>query len=152
VEDRVSLATKIVIVLSRGLVLAEAVNAAAVLGLAASADTADTGAEGVDAAGLCYGSLDRHPVPILIADQAELRDLHRRAGTVDGVHVVAFTEVARRSRDYDSYLAELAQTAPEDNGYVGLLIRGPRNRVTAATKRLSPFGANTPAEPTVVKQ
>jgi len=67
------------------------------------------------------------------------------------VHVVAFTEVARRSRDYESYLAELTTSAPEDNSYVGLLIRGPRNRVTAATKRLSLFGA-APAESTIDNQ
>lgn len=119
------------------------------LGLSASADTADLGAEGVDAAGLRYGSLDRHPVPVLVADQAQLRDLHRRVGVGEGVHMVTFTEVARRSRDYDSYLADLAGTAPEDNAYVGLLIRGPRNRVTAATKRLRLFGAAAPTEPAV---
>ena len=149
VEDRVLLATKMVIVLSEGLALAEAVNAAAVLGLSANADKTELGAEGVDAAELRYGCLDRHPVPVLVADQAQLRDLHQRVAAADGVHVVAFTEVARRSRDYDSYLADLAHTAPEDNSYVGLLIRGPRNRVTAATKRLRLFGAAAPTEPTI---
>lgn len=144
-----SLAAKMVIVLSAGLAPAEAVNAPAVLGLSANANTADLGAEGEDAAGLRYGSLDRHPVPVLVADQAQLLDLLRRAGAVDGVHVVAFTEVARRPRDYESYLAE---TAPEDNSYVGLLIRGPRNLVTAATEQLSLFGAAAPAESTAGAQ
>jgi len=145
VEDRVLLATKMVIVLSEGLALVEAVNAAAVLGLSANADKTELGAEGVDAAELRYGCLDRHPVPVLVADQ----DLHQRVAAADGVHVVAFTGVARRSRDYDSYLADLAHTAPEDNSYVGVLIRGPRNRVTAATKRLRLFGAAAPTEPTI---
>jgi len=71
VEDRVLLATKMVIVLSEGLALAEAVNAAAVLGLSANADKTELGAEGVDAAELRYGCLDRHPVPVLVADQAQ---------------------------------------------------------------------------------
>ncbi len=140
-----SLKTKMVIVLSEGLPAAEAVNAAAVLGLSASARTADLGDEGVDAAGLSHGSLDRHPVPVLVAGQGQLRDLHERFTSVEGVHVVAFTEVARRSRDYEVYLAALAQTSAEDNSYVGLLILGPRHRVTAATKRLTLFGA-VPAE------
>jgi len=91
VEDRVLLATKMVIVLSEGLALAEAVNAAAVLGLSANADKTELGAEGVDAAELRYGCLDRHPVPVLVADQAQLRDLHQRVAAADGVHVVAFT-------------------------------------------------------------
>lgn len=136
-----SLPAKIVIVLSDRLTPAEAVNAAAVLGLSANPAAADLGAEGVDAAGRRYGRLDRHPVPVLVADQPRLAELHQRASTSDGLHVVAFSEVARRARDYDSYLAELAHTPAESNPYVGLIIRGPRNQVTAATKRLQLYGA-----------
>jgi len=141
----VSLETKKVVVLSDRLSAGEAVNAAGVLGLSAGATTADLGEEGVDASGLRYGRLDRHPVPVLVAGQDQLRDLHERLTSVEGVHVVAFTEVARRSRDYEVYLAALAQALPVNNSYVGLFILGPRHRVTAATKRLTLFGA-VPAE------
>ena len=48
-----------------------------------------------------------------------------------------FNEVARRSRTYPEYEQALAQTAPQDIEYVGLIIHGPRNRVTKLTKRLA---------------
>ncbi|WP_171057972.1 DUF2000 family protein [Modestobacter altitudinis] len=47
------------------------------------------------------------------------------------------SEVARQARDHDACLAQLAVTPSADNRYVGLLVSGPRNRVTAATKRFA---------------
>lgn len=49
--------------------------------------------------------------------------------------VVAPNEVARRARVYDEYLAALAETPGEDVDYAGIAVFGPRNRVTALTKR-----------------
>jgi hypothetical protein len=136
------LETKLVVVLADDLGPAEAANAAAVLALSAGLGGATLGPVGVDADGLAYGRIDRHPVPVLQADRAALAELHRRATEDDGaVRVVAFSEVARRARDYDAYLADLAGTSTADNAHVGLLLSGPRHRVTAATKRLRLFGS-----------
>lgn len=85
------LETRIVIVLDEDLPAAEAINAAAVLGLSTGAGPADLGDEGVDKAGLRYGSLDQHPVPVLEASQDQLRELHQRFTTAADVHLVAFT-------------------------------------------------------------
>ncbi|WP_199443052.1 DUF2000 family protein [Umezawaea beigongshangensis] len=131
------LETKIVVILAEGLGAAEAANAAAVLALSASAESSDLGPAGIDAHGVDHGRIDRHPVPVLVSDQATLARVHAESTQGDEpLHVVAFTEVARRARDYDAYLADLRTTAPEDNSYVGLLLRGPRRRVTRVTRRL----------------
>lgn len=136
------LETKIVVVLAEGLSAAEAANAAAVLALSAGLGDGSLGAEGIGADGLSYGRIDQHPIPVLEADQAMLAELHH--GSVHGdspLHVVAFTEVARRARDYQTYLDDLLAAEASANPYVGLLVRGPRNRVTRATKRLRLFGS-----------
>jgi hypothetical protein len=133
--------TKLVIVLSSALTGAEAVNAAAVLGLAAAAHTSDLGAKAVDGDGRGYGALDRHPIPLLAAAPSDLALVHHKAEADPALAVTAFTETARRSRDYDDYLTRLAATRSADVAYTGLAICGPRNRITAATKRLALYGA-----------
>lgn len=134
--------TKIVVVLADGLDAAEAANAAAVLALSAGIGGSTLGAEGIDADGLSYGRIDQHPVPVLEAGQDLLAELHHESLRGDSqLYVVAFTEVARRARDHQTYLDDLRSTATTANPYVGLLVRGPRNRVTRATKRLRLFGA-----------
>jgi Protein of unknown function (DUF2000) len=138
-----SLDTKLVFVLSSALTGAGAVNAAAVLGLAAAAHTRDLGLKAVDGDGRGYGALDRHPIPLFAAAPSDLARLHYKAEAEadSALAVTASTETARRSRDYDDYLTRLADTRLPDVAYTGLAICGPRNRVAAATKRLAVCGA-----------
>jgi hypothetical protein len=133
--------TRLVTVLSGVLTDAEAINAAAVLGLAAAAYTSDLGAPAVDRDGREYGALDRHPIALPVAPPSDLAVLHDRAEADPALAVTAFTETARRSRDYDDYLAQPASTRPADVACAGLAIYGPRNRVTAAAKRLALYRA-----------
>lgn len=139
--------TKITIVLAERLGIAEAANAAAVLALSTSAHSADLGPEAIDSHGLSYGQIDQHPIPILEGSQSDLSTLHLDSATNDSpLHVVAFTDLARRARDYGSYLADLSSTDPRDNPYVGILVRGPRTRVNRATKHLRLFGSSYPTD------
>jgi Protein of unknown function (DUF2000) len=133
--------TRLTIVLSSSLTAAEAANAAAVLGLAASAFTSGPGGKAVDADGRGYGALNPHPVPLLAAPPSELAALHGKADGDPTLAVTAFTETARRSRDYEDYLSLLASTSSADVGYAGLAVYGPRSRVTALTKRLALYRA-----------
>lgn len=134
------LGTRLAIVLSSALSGAEAANAAAVLGLAASAYTAGLGGKAVDADGRGYGALDPHPIPLLAASPGDLAALHETADADPALAVTAFTETARRSRDYDDYLSLLAGTSSAGIVYAGLAVYGPRGRVTALTKRLALYG------------
>jgi hypothetical protein len=140
-EAAMVLDTRLTIVLSSALTGAEAANAAAVLGLAASAYTSGPGGKAVDADGRGYGALDPHPIPLLAAPPGDLAALHAKADADPALAVTAFTETARRSRDYEDYLSLLAGTSSADVGYAGLAVYGPRGRVTALTKRLALYGA-----------
>ncbi|GAA1809763.1 hypothetical protein GCM10009682_34280 [Luedemannella flava] len=97
------------------------------------------GADGKDASGGLHLSLNTHPVPVVTADRAQLRELHAKATANPDLLVVAFSEVARRSRDYEEYLVELSRTPAEDIDYLAIAVFGPRNRVTALTRRVPPL-------------
>jgi len=133
---------KIVLVLRTDLTPALAANAAVVLGLALGGRLdGSVAADGADASGVLHAGLNPVPVPTLVASGPELHELHERAAAAADVTVVGFNEVARRSRTYPEYEQALAQTAAQDVEYVGLIVHGPRNRVTKLTKRLALMGA-----------
>ncbi|GAA0935641.1 DUF2000 domain-containing protein [Nonomuraea longicatena] len=128
--------TKLVMVLRDDLPRGLAVNAAAVLALSLGGRLDGwLGADGKDASGGVHAGLNTHPVPVVTATGRELRELRERAADRSELRVVAFNEVARRSRDYDDYLAALEATPGEEIGYVGALVFGPRGPVTKLTKR-----------------
>ncbi|SDT28474.1 DUF2000 domain-containing protein [Microlunatus soli] len=129
---------KIVVVLRDDLSRAHAANASVVLGLALGGRLEDSVApDSPDASGAMHAGLNPIPVPTLTASTAELADLHRRAGSNEALTVVAFDEVARRSRSYPAYVEALAGSQPQEIDYVGLIVAGPRGAVTKLTKRLS---------------
>ncbi|WP_214412440.1 DUF2000 domain-containing protein [Sphaerisporangium fuscum] len=131
-----SLPTKLVLVVRAGLPPSLAVNAAAVVGLSLGSRLPHLLAEdGKDASGGLHAGLNPHPVPVLTASTEELVALHAKASAEDGLVTVGFTEVARRARDYQDYLADLAVTPGEEIEYIALGLFGPRTRVTALTKR-----------------
>lgn len=84
--------------------------------------------------------LTRTRYRILVTSPGDLAGLHEKADADQALAVTAFTETARRSRDYDDYLSVLAFTSSSDVVYAGLAVYGPRNRVTALTKRLALYG------------
>lgn len=130
--------TKLVLVLREGLAPGVAANAAAVLALSLAAKMAPfVGADGTDASGTPHAGLNTHPVPVVTASAASLRELHDSAARRSDLTVVAFLEVARLSRGYDEYLARLATTTTEDLDHVGVAVFGPRGPVTKLTKRLA---------------
>ena len=136
-----SLDARLAMLLSSALGGGEAANAAAVLGLAASAYTSCPGGKAVDADGRGYGVLDSHPVPLLVAPSGDLAALHEKAEADPALAVTAFTETARRSRDYNDYLSLLGGTSSADIPCAGHSIYGPRSRVTALTRYLALYGA-----------
>lgn len=135
------LETKIVMVVSDRLAAHVATNAAAVLGLSLGGRLPHLlGADGKDAAAGLHAGLNTHPVPVVTAPAEQLSDLHDKARARDDLVAIGFTEVARRARDYASYLDDLATTPAAELEYVAVALFGPRNRVTALTKRFPLLG------------
>jgi hypothetical protein len=135
------LETKIVIAVRDGLAPHVATNAAAVLGLSLGGRLPHLlGADGKDATGDIHAGLNTHPVPVVTADAQQIAELHAMARMRDDIIAVGFTEVARRARDYATYLDDLATTPDSELEYVAVALFGPRNRITALTKRFPLLG------------
>jgi hypothetical protein len=130
--------TKLVVVVDETLPSGHAVNAAAVLGLSMGGRIADSlGEDGEDASGGVHLGLNTHPVPVVTASREQLRELFAKAAERPELVVVGFNEVARRARVYEEYLVTLAGTPGDEIDYVGVAVFGPRNRVSALTRRFS---------------
>jgi hypothetical protein len=137
----VVLPTKLVLVVRSDLDASSAVNAAVVVGLSLGGRLPHLlGDDGKDASGRVHAGLNPNPVPVLAATADQLHDLHDRARARDELTVVGFTETARLARDYDDYLRALSETPGGDVEQVAVAIFGPRNRVTALTKRFPLLG------------
>lgn len=133
---------KVVLVVRDGLAPNLAVNAAAVLG-ASIGTTHDLprGETAVDASGTQFAGIVTTPVPVLTGSAEELAALFGKASAQEDTTVLALTEVARRARTYEAYLADLAAAEHAETDVVALVVAGPRNRVTKLTKRLPLLGA-----------
>ncbi|MGS2619642.1 mycothiol transferase [Micromonospora sp. LZ34] len=137
-----TLATKLVIVIRDDLPAAWAANAAAVLALSLGGRLPHPpAADAKDGSGELHAGLNPHPVPILSATADQLRDLHRIARADGDLITVGFNEVARQARTYDGYVTALAATPADEIDYVAVAAYGPRNRISALTKRLPLYAA-----------
>ncbi|GAA3551862.1 hypothetical protein GCM10022222_39320 [Amycolatopsis ultiminotia] len=133
---------KVVFVVREGLAANIAVNAAAVLGVSIGiAGELPLGSGAVDASGTRYAGIVTTPIPVLAAAAEDLRTLFQKASAQEDNRVLALTEVARRARTYDAYLADLARATDTDTDIVALVIAGRRNQVTKLTKRLPLLGS-----------
>lgn len=128
---------KVVLVVRSGLPVNQAVNAATVLGASIGTTLSlPLGPAAVDASGTGYAGIVTTPVPILTADSEELTGLFRSGSASEDLTVLTLTETARRARTYAAYVSDLAGELDADTAIVGLIIAGPRNRVTRLTNRL----------------
>ncbi len=95
------------------------------------------GPAGEDAAGRRHPGLPWAGCTVLTAGPAALAEIRAKAAASDGMLVVDMPGSAQANRVYDDYLAELAQTKPEDLAVSAVSIIGPRNRVAKLVKNLS---------------
>ncbi|MEE2036894.1 DUF2000 domain-containing protein [Nocardiopsis sp. CT-R113] len=131
-----AMSTKLVVILRDDLSPALAANAGVVLGLALGGRLENSlAADGKDADGGVHAGLNPHPVPTLVASGERLREIKAEADE-QGLTVVGFNEVARRSRDYDAYLDALAATPARDMEYAGVAVHGPRTALNRLTRKL----------------
>src|SRR6266536_965935 len=100
----------------------------------ADAQASDAPVTGLIGPGGRGASGHRHPgLPwagciVLTATSAALAEIREKAAA-DGAVVVDMPRIAQTNRVYDDYLAELAETKPEDLAASAVSIIGPRNRI-----------------------
>jgi len=102
-----------------------------------AAVTALIGPPGRDASGQRHPGLPWAGCTVLTATSAALTEIRAKAAASDGVLVVDMPRSAQTNRVYDDYLAELAETKPEDLAVSAVSIIGPRNKISKLVKNLS---------------
>lgn len=133
-----SLPTKVVTVIDKGLPAGVALNTAALLGIALGRRAPElVGGDGQDASGRTHLGMSTHAVPVLGASTDRLRELYERAAGHPDLLIADMNHVAQESRTYDSFLDSLGGTKPQDIQYLGLMLLGPRTLVDSLTGRLS---------------
>ena len=95
------------------------------------------GPPGQDASGHRHPGLPWAGCTVLTASPAGLAEIRAKAAASDGVLVVDMPQSAQTNRVYDSYLAELTQTKPEDLAANAVSIIGPRNKIAKLVQNLS---------------
>jgi hypothetical protein len=102
----------------------------------AAAVTGLIGPGGRDASGHRHPGLPWAGCTVLTASSAVLAEIREKAAA-DGAVVVDMPRIAQTNRVYDDYLAELAETKPEDLAANAVSIIGPRNRISKLVRNLS---------------
>ena len=92
---------------------------------------------GPDASGHQHPGLPWAGCSVLGGSAAEIAAVRGRAAAAAGMLVVDMPAAAQAHRVYDDYLAELANTAPEDLGTCAFAIVGRRNQVDKIVRKLA---------------
>ena len=112
---------------------------AAILGITLGRRRPDlVGEDAADATGARHPGIIRTPVPVLSGGPEIFQTLRRRLGEPEfsDVAAVDFTDLAQSCRTYGEFIEKMARTGPEDLGYLGLALLGPRHQVDRLTGSL----------------
>ena len=128
---------KIVIVLDESLPRGLLANTAAALALSMAGNLPDVVGEDVhDADNNLHPGLLNTPIPVLGTERAVLKEIREKAGMTADVQMLSFSDVAQKSRSYESYRQSLSQTGEKDLNYLGLCIWGEKKAVSRLTGSL----------------
>lgn len=131
---------KLAMVIDRALPGGLVANTAAVLAMSLGSRLESViGPDVKDADGTPHLGITTLPIPVLVADQDELKQLRSRAlgdSRADGLVLVDFPDCAQRSRTYDHYTEQLEASAEKDLSYLGIALFGPRKPIQKLTGSL----------------
>lgn len=123
---------KCVIVLAEDLAPGLAVNTAAALGLSLGNHVPGLiGPDARDADGRTHRGITAVPIPILSAEDTILGSLFDRAGGLEGMTVLGFSNVAQSCHQYEAYVARLENTPAAAVRFRGICLYGPRKTVNS---------------------
>lgn len=128
---------KCVFILDEALPAGLAANTAAVLAL-----TLGRMVESLVGPDVCDASGERHigittmTLPMLRADAQTLQTIRARAADSADILIVDFCDVAQRTKTYEDYTRQLAETPSDQLKYLGLALYGRRDSIAKLTGSL----------------
>ena len=131
-------AEKCVLIIDEQLPAGLAVNTGVVLAFTlGSRMAALIGPDVLDGSGQNHPGITTLPFPILKARAEQIKAIRLRAGEMDGLFAVDFTDAAQSSKAYQDYTAKLAALQTEELQYLGLALYGKREAINKLTGSLS---------------
>jgi Protein of unknown function (DUF2000) len=94
------------------------------------------GPASADASGQQHTGLPWIGCTILQATPEQLATIREKAVAGEGVLVADMPAIAQTTRVYDEYMAQLAETKPDDLATCAISVVGPRNRIAKLVKGL----------------
>jgi hypothetical protein len=130
-------AEKCVLIIDEQLPAGLAVNTGVVLAFTLGSRLAALiGPDVLDGSGQIHPGITTLPFPILKARADQIKAIRLRAGEMESLFVVDFTDAAQTSKEYHDYTAKLAALTSEELQYLGLALYGKREAVSKLTGSL----------------
>lgn len=121
---------KCAIVVSEGLPVGLAANAASVLSITLGHRVDNlVGADVKDADGVAHPGIIYMPIPILNGPREKIATIVQAAAEDDELFFVSFSALAQSCKTYDEYIDKMAATATAGLDIVGVGLHGPQKRV-----------------------
>ena len=128
---------KIVMVVDKHLPKGLAANSAAVLGITlGSLKPQIIGADCFDKDGIKHLGITKVSIPVLAADQQEIKEIYRQTNDLEHVELIDFSMVAQGCRDYSDYGNKMLAVENDDLKYSGLCLIGPPKQISRLTGAL----------------
>ncbi len=130
-------AEKCVLIIDEQLPAGLAVNTGVVLAFTLGSRLAALiGPDVPDGSGQIHPGITTLPFPILKARADQIKAIRLRAGEMESLFVVDFTDAAQTSKEYQDYTAKLAALPAGELQYLGLALYGKREAVSKLTGSL----------------
>jgi hypothetical protein len=86
--------------------------------------------------GILHAGITNTTLPILTASADRIREIREKAGLLNEILLVDFTEPAQKSLTYATYAQKMREISPEQLNYLGIALHGSRNIVSKLTGNL----------------
>lgn len=128
---------KIVIILDKNLPAGLMANTSAALAMSCSGKIPGiVGPDIPDADTELHPGLLTIPIPVLSSTSEGLREIKVSVKKFPGLNVIGFSDIAQKSKTYDSYAGRLLRTRSHELNYLGLCIFGSAESVKSLTGSL----------------
>ena len=114
-------------------------NAAAILGCTLGRRVREiVGEDTIDQQGERQAGIIQTPLPVLTADQEAIRQLYCQAKETygDEMEIIAFSDLARKSKNYDEYKMRMREKKSGQLSYLGICLYGSKKQINHLTGNL----------------
>lgn len=132
---------KIVMIINDELPTGLAMNTAAALGISLGRLNKEiVGSDLIDKSETKHFGITNTPVPILSANNTEIKKIYITSLSYDEIQVIDFPKTAQTSLDYKDYKDKLKNLATDQIQMSGICISGPVKKVKKLTSSLKLYG------------